>query len=384
MMNRSVSALTGLPMNLCRSLSRNLGRIETLTIPIPAALSASALLLALPLTQAAQNSNLFDKPAPGSTAQLFGDTVVAKGTGFEIKQSQVDQMYLAFKGHRAAMGEAVPDDMRPRIESDILDKLIATHLFVMRATEADKASAKKIADDFLADQKKAALSEDSYRRQLLAVGMTPQEFDAQIREQAIVKAVIDREIKAKKTVTDAEAHAFYTNNPSVFREPELVRAAHVLISTHDNLTGKPLTPEAKLEKRQLAAKIAARAKAGEDFAKLVKEFSQDTHSLDRNGEYTFARAKDDPRRAMTPEFEAAAFSMQPGQVSDIVETSYGYHIIKTLEKIPSKVIDYAQVETRIKESLLRESVEKDLPGYIEKLRKEAGVQILLSQANTKP
>jgi peptidyl-prolyl cis-trans isomerase C len=324
-------------------------------------------------------ASLFDKPnASGAAAPLFADLVVAKGTGFEIKQSQIDQGYLAYKGHRAAMGEAVPDDLRPRIESEILDKLIATQVLVMHATEKDKATAKRIADEFLADQKKQALSEESYRRQLLAVGMTPQEFEAQIREQAIVKAVIDREIKAKKTVTDAEARAFYATNTTLFREPELVRASHVLISTRDNITGKPLTPEAKLEKRQLANKIDARAKAGEDFAALVKEFSQDTRSKAQGGEYTFARAKDDPRRAMMPEFESAAFSMKPGQVSDIVETSYGYHIIKTIEKIPVKTIDYSQVEARIKDSLLRDAVEKDLPSYIEKLRKEAGVQILLS------
>src|SRR5689334_18499947 len=118
--------------------------------------------------------SLFDKPNASAAAPLFPDSVVAKGTGFEIKQSQIDQ------GHRAAMGEAVPDDMRPRIESDILDKLIATQLFVLRASEQDKAKAKQIADEFLAEQKKQALSDDSFRRQLLAVGMTPQEFDAQI------------------------------------------------------------------------------------------------------------------------------------------------------------------------------------------------------------
>src|ERR1051325_7592740 len=241
---------------------------------------------------AAQNSNnLFDKPVPSATTPtlLFPDSVVAKGTGFEIKQSQIDQGYLALKGHRAAMGEAIPDDMRPRIESEILDKLIATQLFVMQATEQDKAKAKQIADDFLAEQKKQALSEDSFRRQLLAVGMSPAEFDAQIREQAIVKAVIDREIKSTKTVTDAEAKAFYTKNAALFREPEMVRACHVLILTRDTITGKPLTPEAKLEKRQLAMRVASRAKAGEDFAGLVKQFSQDERSKDRGGEYTFTR-----------------------------------------------------------------------------------------------
>lgn len=330
---------------------------------------------------AAQTGNkLFDRPR-ASTAPLFGDAVVAKGKGFEIKQSQVDEMYLAFKGHRAAMGEIVPDELRPRIEADIVEKLIATQLFLRRATEKDKASAKEIADTFIKEQKKQVPSEDSFRRQLLAVGMDQDEYSTQLHEQAIVKAVIDREIKGTKTVSDAEAKKFYADNPERFTEPEIVRASHVLIATRDTITGKELTPELKLEKKRLAEKVVGRARAGEDFAKLVREFSADTASKARGGEYTFTRAKYDPRRAMAPEFEAAAFSMKPNQVSDVVETAFGYHVIKTLEKTPAKKIEYSKVETRIKEALLREAVEKELPAFIAKLKKEAGVEILLSESS---
>jgi parvulin-like peptidyl-prolyl isomerase len=340
----------------------------------------TVLFLGMMAAQAAQNrSNLFDKPKAAGSAPLFSDTIVAKGKGFEIKQSQVDEMFLAFKGHRAAIGQAVPEAARSQIEADILDKLIATQLFLRRSTDQDKAKAKEIADSFIADQKKQAPSEESFRRQLLAVGMTPAEFESQIREQAIVKAVIDREIKANKSVTDQEIRSFYTNNANLFREPELVRVSHILISTRDSVSGKEFTPEIKLEKRRRAEQARARAKAGEDFTKLVREFSEDARSKEHGGEYRFARAKDDPSHAMVPEFEAAAFSMAPNQISDIVETGFGYHVIKTLEKIPSKTIELSKVQDRIKDTLLREAVERELPAYLEKMKKEAGVEILVAE-----
>lgn len=287
-------------------------------------------------------------------------------------------MYMAFKGHRAAMNQPIPDELRPKIEADIIEKIIATKLFLLHATDQDKARAKEIADTFLTEQKKAVPSEESFKRQLLAVGMTPEQFESQIREQAIVKAVIDREIKTGKTISDADAKQFYEKNPSLFVDPPQVRASHILISTRDRITRKDLSPELKLEKKKLAEKVLARVRAGEDFAKLVREFSDDPISKERGGEYTFMRAKDNPRQAMVPEFEGAAFSMAPNQVSDLVETPAGYHIIKTLEKIPEKKTAYTNVEARIKDMLLRDEVEKALPDFVNKLKKEAGVEILVS------
>src|ERR1044071_1673433 len=115
--------------------------------------SLAVFLSSLPIWAAQSSARFFDKPG-ASSGPLFADTIVAKGKGIEIKQSQVDEMYLAFKGHRAAMGQEIPEDMRTRIEADILDKLIATQLFVSRATDQDKAKAKEIAASFLAEQKK--------------------------------------------------------------------------------------------------------------------------------------------------------------------------------------------------------------------------------------
>src|ERR1041384_1981790 len=130
----------------------------------PIFITLTVILLSSPADWAASSpSTLFDKPGTGS-GPLFADTVVAKGKGIEVKQSQVDEMYLAFKGQRAAMGQQVPDNARPRVEADILDKLIAMQLFMARATDKDKAKAKEIAESFLADQRKQAPSEESYRR----------------------------------------------------------------------------------------------------------------------------------------------------------------------------------------------------------------------------
>jgi len=114
-----------------------------------------------------------------------------------------------------------------------------------------------------------------------------------------------------------------------------------------------------------------RARAGEDFAKLVQEFSEDRGLKENKGEYTFSRS--DP---FVQEFKAAAFSLNTNQISDIVTTSFGYHLIKCLEKIPTKKVEFAKVSADIKEALLQQEVQSHMPAYFERLKKEAGVEIL--------
>jgi parvulin-like peptidyl-prolyl isomerase len=181
---------------------------------------------------------------------------------------------------------------------------------------------------------------------------------------------LERELKV--SVSDDEVKKFYDENPSRFEQAEQVRASHVLIGTRDQATGGDLTDDEKKAKRKLADDIRKRAAAGEDFAKLAKEFSDDPGSKDNGGEYTFGRGK------MVPEFEAAAFSLNTNQVSDVVTTQFGYHIIKLSEKIPAKMISLTEVADDLKEGLKSQELQKQLreTDLLEKLQQDASVEIL--------
>lgn len=111
-----------------------------------------------------------------------------------------------------------------------------------------------------------------------------------------------------------------------------VRARHILISTLDE-NNQPLAEDKKAEAKKKAEDILAKAKAGEDFAQLAKTYTEDPGSKDNGGEYIFGYGQ------MVPEFEKTAFELNPGQISDLVETTYGYHIIKLEEKIASTTED---------------------------------------------
>ena len=116
----------------------------------------------------------------------------------------------------------------------------------------------------------------------------------------------------------------------------------------------------------------ARALGGEDFAKLVQEFSEDRGLKETKGEYTFSAADN-----FVPEFKAAAFSLEVGRVSDIVTTVFGYHLIKVLERIPKKKSPKDdKLAKDLRDFLLAQEMQKRMPAFFEKLKQEAGIEIL--------
>ena len=310
------------------------------------------------------------KPAPKLT-DLFPDEAVAKGKGVEIKRSQLDDAMVSIKSSFAARGQELPPDEMNRLEQQVLDRLIQVQLLLGKANDQDKAAGKEVCAKRMDAFKTRAGSEEAFARQLKSVGTSPKELQAKMTEESTAQVVLERELKIN--VSDDEVKKFYDNNPSKFEQPEMVRASHILVSTRDPETNKDLTEEQKAAKHKKAEDLLKRARAGEDFAKLAKENSDDPGSKDKGGEYQFARGQ------MVPEFESAAFSLKTNQVSDIVTTPYGYHIIKLSEKIPAKKIELAKVAPEIKEYLKQQEMQKhqqDLQQYLDKLKKDSGVQVL--------
>jgi parvulin-like peptidyl-prolyl isomerase len=352
------------------------------------------LLAALPLSlgraaeQPASTEPAKSAKAAGNTSDLFGDSVVAKGKTFEIKRSQLDDEVIRLKSNAAAQGRAVPPEQSAMLERQVLDQLIQIQLLMSKATEADKTSGKELAEKKLQEVKTQLGSDEVFDRKLKAEGITRAQLLAKWTEGGTAEAIVKRELKVN--LTDDEAKKYYEDNPSKFEQPEMVRVSHILFSTKDPNDANPdpsqkkdIPEDQKKAKRKQAEDVLKQAKAGEDFTKLVKEFSEDPGKAQNNGEYKFSR--DDP---FVPEFKAAAFSLTTNQISDIVTTLFGYHILKLWEKIPAKKESLAGADTKtiyrkpdgsnitIREILSDDSLRKQFPEYIQNLKKEANVEIL--------
>ncbi len=301
-------------------------------------------------------------------SELFKDTVLAKGKDVEVKESELDDEMMRLKARAAAQGQMLNPDQTLLYKQRLLEDLIRVQLLRARATPVDKESAKAIAAKKMVDARLELGSDEAVDRQIKAQAMTRQQWMDRLADVAMAENVLKRELNVD--ISDQDVKKYYDENPSKFEMPEMVRASHILLMTRDPQTKTELSAEAKEAKHKQMEGILKRARAGEDFAKLAKEFSEDPGSKEKGGEYTF------PRGQMVAEFEAAAFSLNTNQVSDIVTTQFGYHIIKLSEKIPARKIELDKVADRVKEGLTMQAIQKQFAAYYEKLKAAAGVQIL--------
>jgi peptidyl-prolyl cis-trans isomerase C len=330
--------------------------------------AAGLFILALALPGVAQNKSL---------DALFPDPVVASGKGVEIKRSAVDDAFASEKTLVAQQQHIViPDADRPRVESDILERMVVDKILAQKATESEKTRTREEVAKYFEDVRKSSPSEDLFQQQIKASGKTLDELKAAAVEKKLARVVLIRELVPSNFISDDAVKKFYEDakNATNFAIPEMVHVAHILISGIDPATQQPLPPDKKREKEKLAREIRTRAEKGEDFASLAKQYSDDISTKDKGGEHTFAR------HAMMPAlegFEAASFSLKTNQVSDLVETPFGYHIIKLLEKLPPSKIPFDKVSAGIKDYLANEEINKQLPVFIPKIEAEYKVKFLM-------
>jgi peptidyl-prolyl cis-trans isomerase C len=197
---------------------------------------------------------------------------------------------------------------------------------------------------------------------------------AEIREQLelltddlLASEYIKKEVVAKISVPEDDMKLFYKAHQEDFKAPEMVRARHILIKVDKSASG-----DDKKKAKDKAEGILKRIKSGEDFAKLASEFSDDPGSKTKGGDLgLFQRGK------MVPAFEEVAFSLNAGEVSDVVETRFGFHLIKVEEKKEAAIEPYDKVKEKIGEKVRAEFKEARVAEFFEEAMKDAGVEMNL-------
>jgi peptidyl-prolyl cis-trans isomerase C len=305
--------------------------------------------------------------APGGFdlgGQFQPNAVLARVNGMEITRSEVDRetnnLLQQFQG-RIPPGQA--NQLRANLEKQALENLINLRLLTQELEREGIEVEKEAVDERIDEIKNRMPSPEKFQEQLALSGISEEQFRRIIENNIKIETLLDRHAPPGEEASEEQIEIFYKNNPENFQVPEQVQASHILIKL------EPGADEAaKAEARKKIEEIQQKLKEGEDFAALAKDNSACPSSA-RGGDLGYFG-----RGQMVPAFEEAAFSLQSGETSEIVETQFGYHLIRVTGREEARDIPLEEAREKISTFLNSQNRQQAISDYIGQLRKEARIE----------
>ena len=291
------------------------------------------------------------------------DGAVATVNGVAITQDDFDKEMARVRSQFSRSGRSLKESQLPDMKNRVLETLINRELLYQESQNKGI----KIEDAEVNQQvdvlKKRFPNEDEFKAALLEMKISEAELKLQIRKGMAIQQFVDKDLVQDVKVSETEVKDFYKNNPDMFKQAEQVKASHILIKV-DAQADKSAKDQANKKIKEIQKKL----EDGEDFAALAKEYSEGPSSANGGDLGYFERGR------MVKPFEDVAFKLKPGEVSGMVETPFGYHLIKVVDKKPESVVSYEDAKERIAQYLEQEKKGKILERNLEVMRQKAVIE----------
>ncbi len=290
--------------------------------------------------------------------------VVAKINDTAIDQHRLDRFIMTMKQNQPPTQTAGSAEASPEMKKAALKQLIRIELLYQDAQAKNLVVNDEEVEKVVERIKSQFMEQDKFQKLLTESLTSEKELRDDIRRNLSIEKLIDQQIAAQVEITEEESKAFYQENKDKFDRPEGVQISHILVKLD-----KESSPEDEAAAKQKIEDIKRRITNGEDFAELARTNSG-CPSAAKGGDLGFIR-----RGQTVSEFEQCAFGLDhPGQISQIIKTSFGFHILKAGQKRPVGVTPYEEVKEPIKRQLKFQKINEELENYIQKLHAEAKIE----------
>lgn len=295
------------------------------------------------------------------------DAPVAKVNGVGIPQAEFDRNWEYFlqrsgipSTHADKTGKV--DEFRKQV----LDRLVDEELLFQESKSLKLLAAKDAVDAQIESARTRFPTAEAFKEALAQNKLTEESLRAVFSRNLSIQGFVEKEIAGKVTVSDAEVHDFYAGNKDKFEAPEQAHARHILVDVDEKADEKS-RQEAKAKAEDLLSQI----KGGASFEEIAKK-SSDCPSAPQGGDLGFFG-----HGQMVPEFEQVAFALKPGEVSGVVSTKFGYHLIRLEDKKDAGLVPETEAAPRIREYLVSQKTEAAVEQRLKKLREKAKIELLL-------
>jgi peptidyl-prolyl cis-trans isomerase C len=295
-----------------------------------------------------------------------GDAVRVNGVA--ISYQRFNGFYVEYRNSKGVAVGARGDQLElfKRLRREAMDLLIEQELTRQAAEREGIEVATEEVDAGVTRLRSVHDGPGAFARRLEAEGFTEESYRKHVAGMLAAGKYLDRIRAAVPAVSDQELAAYYRDNELRLTFPEEVRVRHIL------LTWKPLgTRDDRAAIREKMAPILEQARGGGDFAGLARRHSEDSNAPDGGDTGFFHRGQ------MVPAFEKAAFALAPGEVSDMVETPFGVHILRLEERRPARLLPLDEVREQLRDHVHRERMDAAVKKEIERLREAAEIVVLV-------
>jgi peptidyl-prolyl cis-trans isomerase C len=321
-------------------------------------LRLSAVLLAAVLSLAACGGS-GNSGSGDAAANAFPDSVVNEQVVVRVNSQPVTGKDL--RTYAILYGLGTEDSLRsPSFNEKLLDGLIDRTLLWLEAEAMGVAIDDSTRDWFLNQFIRATGGEQAVIRTLSSSHLTREDLARLIRQDLEVRKFIETNVATPPVVPDSLARAYFDQNSQRFFTADSVRARHIIIRASEKDT------EADIEnKKKTLNDLRRRVEQGDSFAELAKQYSEGPSAVEGGDLGYFSR------RDMVKSFSDAAFALKPGQVSGVVVTPYGYHLIQVIDRKPPRKLTYEEIANQLKNQIAQQMMAQTLQNHLQTSRSVA-------------
>ncbi|MBI9084228.1 MAG: peptidylprolyl isomerase [Desulfobacterales bacterium] len=298
-------------------------------------------------------------PAP------FQAEPLALVNGTSITQAQLDEAVTRLQRQRVAQVVTEAGDSSESLWEEALEALIGRRLLALKARASGIAVDDREVDAYIEQVRSEYDGEAEYQQAIEGMQLTEADIRERFKSDAAVRKLIEEKVGARVTVTEAEVADFYRAHMDYFVKPGQVRAAHILIRVPANASA-----EQKKRAWQRIEALRNRLLRGDDFAMLAIEYSEGPSSV-RGGDLGYF-----VRGQVEKPLADAAFSLRVGEISDIVETRLGVHLVRVMDHKPPSAILLESVRDQLGRRLRQEKINREVEIYINGLKSLAQIKIM--------
>ena len=327
--------------------------------PAPAAVSVPAVKPEMAAVAAKTETK------PDAKPDTSVNDPVAKVGATAITRGELERAMTVLVAQNRIQPGTNPEDIKAA-QRAALDQLIFAELMYQQGMKTPPADLDKQVDFKMSQNKGKFSSPAQYEEALKSSGVTEKDLAEITKKDIVISNYIEKSIVPTITVSDEEIKNFYNENKAKLGEEAQVKASHILIGVD-----AAANPEVKAQAKAKAEATLQELKAGKDFAATAKAVST-CPSKDQGGDLGFFA-----KGQMVPAFEQAAFALKPGELSGVVETQFGYHIIKLTDRKEAETPKLEELQEKIAAFLKGQKTQKAVFDFVTKLRKESKVEVML-------